>query len=130
MAFQKMPKTHQKAPSAGPQITLSAHKTNGATKLVLSRALVEMLGEPVAIYFEWDPEDFLLRIVSSSPDDPAAYVIPKNRYVSVTGLFRQLGVKVTDTVRIPVEKQGRLAGIADLSDLPAAGNVHPIRGAA
>ena len=130
MAFQKMFKTNQKTPTAGPQITLSAHKTNGSTKLAMSRALVDMLGQPVAIHFEWDPDEYLLRIVASSPDDPAAYVIPKNSALAVTGLFRQLGVKVTETTRIPVEKQGRLAGIADLSGLPAAGNVHPIRGAA
>ena len=130
MAFVKLQKTHQKAPTAGPQITLSAHKVNGTTKLAMSRALVEMLGDPAAIHFEWDPDQYLLRIVASSPDDPAAYRVPKNRYIAVTGVFRQLGIRVGETVRIPVEKQGRLAGVADLSDLPAAGTVHPIRGAA
>lgn len=130
MAFQKMPKTYTKSPTAGPQITLSCHPTHRSIKLALSKALVEMLGSPAAVHFEWDADECLLRIVASSPDDPAAYKVTKNGYLSVTGLFRQLGVQVRETVRIPVEKQGRLAGIADLSDLPAAGNVHPIRGAA
>ncbi|GAA1333820.1 hypothetical protein GCM10009592_28380 [Brachybacterium rhamnosum] len=120
MAFTKMPKTYQKAPSAGPKITLSSHPQHGSMKLALSKALVEMLGSPVAVHFEWDADEYLLRIVASSPDDPAAYKLPKNGYLSVTGLFRQLGVKVNETMRIPVAKQGRLAGVADLSDLPAA----------
>ena len=120
MAFQKMYKSNQKSPIAGPQITLSAHKTNGSTKLAMSRALVNMLGAPVAVHFEWDDEEFLLRIVASSPDDPAAYRIPKNSAISVTGLFRQLGISVTGTTRIPVEKHSSLSAVADLSDLPAA----------
>lgn len=74
-------------------------------------------------------EQALLRIVASSQDDPASYALSEHGRVSVTGMLRELGLRVTETTRIPVQPVSRLAIQADLSMLTTA-SVTPSRKAA
>lgn len=126
MAFRKLPHAGRKAPTQGRFVTI-APGSNQSIYLAMSREAVTALGDPVAVHFEWDSDDYLLRIVASSPDDPAAYPIPKTKRLSVGPMLADLGVRVTERTRIPVASDSRLSVVADLSDLPAASQVTPMR---
>ncbi|WP_152353286.1 hypothetical protein [Brachybacterium subflavum] len=131
MAFRKLQKPARSGGSPLPQITIGATGSNRQSFLALNAAARKALGHPAAVYLEWDPDEYLLRIVASSPEDPAAYTLTKSTgRISVTGIMRELGIDTRTTRTVPVKPQGRVAVIADLSELPAAGAVRPIRGTA
>ena len=74
------------------------------------------MGEPTAIFFEWDDEDYLLRVVASAPADPAAYTVPASRRVRIPDLAQTLGLTFAQPDRIQVVRDGSFAIIADLSE--------------
>lgn len=129
MSFRKLAKPTRTTAGTQPYITLAVTTTsNRQVYLALNTAARRALGDPAAVHFEFDDDKFLLRVVASNPEDPAAYAIPKTGRVSVTGMIRDLGVNVTTTTRIHARPAGRLALIADLSDMPAAGGgIVPMR---
>ena len=96
----------------------------------MNTAAIMALGEPAAVFFEYDDEDFKLRIVASSPDDPAAYKLSKHGRIAITGLTRQLGWGITSTHKLTATRMGRVSLVIDVSDLPAATTITPIRSAA
>ena len=71
------------------------------------------IGTPAAIHFEWDDEESLLRIVASSPDDPAAFRIGVQRRAVIPQLLDHLGVSIEHTTTFPVTSDGPLSAIAD-----------------
>lgn len=128
MAFQKLQKaqTLRGVAALGPQLTIAKAGTIG-----ISLAAWRALGEPAAIHLEWDPEEYLLRVVASSPDDPAAYELAQKRLkFGAQALLRQLGLNYgTGTHRFPLTPTGRIALTADLTPMPrtATSGVLPMR---
>lgn len=89
----------------------------GRTQIDLSRASMDALGHPTAVHFEWDDEMYRLRVVASSPDDPAARTLGRNGRLSVAAVFKMLGLEVSEPVSLHVTRDGPLAIILDLSPL-------------
>lgn len=129
MSFRKLAKPGRTVAPTVPSITL-APASHSSTYLALNRAAqMALAGGVKYIHFEYDDEKALLRIVASSPDDPASYALSGHGRVSVTGMLRDLGLRVTEATCIPVQPVSRLAIQADLSVLTTA-SVTPIRKAA
>lgn len=126
MSFRKLAKPRRTVAPTVPSITL-APASKSTTYMALNRAAQTALaGGAKHIHFEYEDETALLRIVASSPDDPASYALSGHGRVSVTGMLRDLGLRVTEATRIPVTAVSRLAVEADLSVLTTA-SVTPIR---
>ena len=73
-------------------------------------------GKPSAVFFEWDEDECLLRIVASSTADPAARKLGEKGRVALGGVFTAIGVDIAEPCTIPVTADGPLALIADLSE--------------
>ena len=110
MAFAKVSK-----PKPDPYITITT-RTEGGNAIMLPAHTRDLIGDPVAVFFEWDPDDSLLRIVASSPADPDSYRVGVRNRIGVKGLLGSLGVEVDKTGPHPVIADGPLAVIADLSN--------------
>lgn len=130
MAFRKLDKPGRATPTQAPQITIARNSGTHQVYLSLNKAARASLGDPAAVHFEWDDEACLLRIVASSPDDPAAYRLGRHGRVTVTGMIRDLGLHIGKTMQIPARRDTRVSTIADLSDVPVAGVVTPIKATA
>lgn len=117
MAFQKLQKAKavRGVAAHGPFLTIAKAGTFG-----INQAAWAQLGQPAAIHLEWDPDACHLRIVASSPDDPAAYPLTSARLkFGAQTLLRQLGLNYqTGTQRFPLAASGRLAPVADVSAMP------------
>lgn len=129
MAFKKLSRSTRKPSLQGPRLTLST-SSNGSTYLALNSAAKQAMGDPVAVALFWDDEECLLRIAACSSEDPDSFAVTKHARLSVTGVVRDMGLSITETVRVAAKSDTRTSLLADLSELPASGNVHPIRGAA
>lgn len=128
MAFQKLQKaqTLRGVAAQAPFLTISKSGTIGISLTAWKR-----LGEPAAAYLEWDPDTRHLRVVASSPDDPAAYELAQKRLkFGAQALLRQLGLNYdAGTHRFPLTPSGRIALTADLTTMPrtATSGVLPMR---
>lgn len=129
MAFKKLSRSTRKPSLQGPRLTLST-SSNGSTYLALNSAAKQAMGDPVAVALFWDDEECLLRIAACSPEDPDSFAVGKHARLSVTSVVRDMGLSITETVRVAAKADTRTSLLADLSELPAAGNIRPIRGAA
>lgn len=129
MAFKKLPKPTRSSGSPTPMITIGTSDRNRQTYLSLNTAARRALGDPTAVYLEWDDEEYLLRIVASSPDDPAAYVITKaSGRISVTRIMRELGLTPAGhAYTTPAKPHGRLALIGSVADMHTTGTITPMR---
>lgn len=103
-----------------PTITIAGGNGKSAPYLALNSTTRSMLGNPTAAVFDWDQGRSLLRITICDPTDPDAYRITSIGRINVARLYRQIGVDPVGVTRIPVQRDGRLAVIADLSDIPLA----------
>ena len=131
MAFRKLAKPRRyNGVSTTPAITISRGSATSTSYLALNAAAFTALGEPAAVYFEYDDEEFKLAITASSPDDPAAYKLGKHRRIAISGLTRELGWAIQKTTKHPAQRRGRLSLVIDVSELPAATTITPIRSAA
>ena len=74
------------------------------------------IGSPRAVIFEWDEDEWLLRIVASSHADPASRLLPESGRLSIASVLRMIGVNVDVARTLPLKQDGPLALIADLSD--------------
>lgn len=113
MAFQKLGRRERPDVT---QISIEPARDGRVPRVRLSAATMRAMGEPVAVFFEWDADDSLLRVVASSPDDPASYRVGRALRASVHGLLEQIDVHVGETTAFPATPDGPLAVIADLSD--------------
>lgn len=130
MAFRKLSKPKRSTGTTTPTVTIGLTGNARQAYLGLNSAARKALGDPVAIYLEWDDDRMLMRIVVSSPEDPAAYKITKqNGRISVTGVLRELDLTPVETTTIPATKDTRVSLVVDLTDMASA-TVTPIRGAA
>lgn len=124
MSFRKLAKPRRHTGTHIPQLTIGmSGKPDGSGQayLALNSAARKVMGDPVAVILEWDEDDYQMRIVASSPEDPDSYRIIKGTgRISVTGILRELGIDATERRTLPVTPQGRIAVLADLSELPAA----------
>lgn len=129
MAFKKLSKPTRSGGSPIPMITIGTSDQNRQTYLSLNTAARKALGDPAAVFLEWDDEDYLLRIVASSPDDPASYSIAKGTgRISVTRIMRELGLTPADRAyTTPAKPHGRLALIASVADMHTTGTITPMR---
>lgn len=120
MAFKKLHRPGRARASAI-VITIGMSSQNRQTYLSLSKGAHRAMGEPVAVHLEWDDEECLLRVVASSPEDPAAYKLtPSSLRISVTGIVREMGWDASETRAFPGRRDSRLSVVADLSDMPVA----------
>lgn len=121
MAFKRLHKPRTRVGDQPATITIgSTHSRPGASRQVylsISGKARQMLGDPAAIALEWDPDEWLLRIVAASPDDPDAYRLGKTPRIGITGIARELGWMWDIAATIPVKPQGRTAVLADLSQV-------------
>ena len=115
MAFKKIERVVQAKATHDAWISFSPDD-NRDPRLRVSIGAFRHMGEPAAVFFEWDDEDSLLRVVASAPADPAAYTVPASRRVRVPGLAGTLGLTFSQPDRIPVTRDGSFAIIADLSE--------------
>lgn len=130
MAFRKLPKPKRSTGTTTPSITLGLTGSNRQAYMSLNAAARKALGDPAAIHLEWDDDRMLMRLVSSSPEDPAAYKITaRTGRISVTGVLRELDLTPVETTVIPATKDTRVSLVVDLTDMASA-TVTPIRGAA
>lgn len=126
MAFQKIKHTN---PRRGRKVgaSLTIHKTGSVS---LSADAYTMLGEPVAVVMQWDPDTTTLLLSASSPDDPDAVRLDGKAGPKFSGrdLMRHAGLDHGGvTRRFPVAPYGRAAVTADLQDMPAARTPMPLR---
>ena len=118
MAFIKQQKPARTGGSAAPMITIGRSGAGKTTYLALNTAARKALGDPVAVYLEWDADAFLLRLVASSPEDPAAYTITKGTgRLSVTAIMRELGLIPRDRYTAPGRPHGWQALVVDVSEM-------------
>lgn len=89
----------------------------GRTELNLSAGAERALGSPSAVFFEWDEDSYRMRVVASSPDDPASRTLGKYRRLAVGDIFKMIGVEVRGSHPIRVVADGPVAVILDLSPL-------------
>ena len=130
MAFRKLQKPKRSTASATPAITIGLTGNARQAYMSLNAAARKALGDPAAIHLEWDDDRMLMRIVSSSPEDPAAYKITaRTGRISVTGVLRELDLTPVETTTIPAVKDTRVSLVVDLTDMASA-TVSPTRGAA
>lgn len=101
-------------------VTFQPPRDGRAHRLRLSASTLRSIGTPAAIHFEWDDEDSLLRIVASSPDDPAAFHLGAQRRAVIPRLLDHLGVSIGQTTTLPITSDGPLSVIADLSEYRSA----------
>lgn len=115
MAFQKVvaPPSLRHSPIT---TRFRPHVGKCGAHVELSKGAVDSIGNPSAVYFEWDPDDSLLRIVASSPDDPASYALTKGGRVSISPILAILPIQISEPVGPPTRADGPLALIADLSE--------------
>lgn len=119
MAFQKLGRAVPSRATEDAWISIAAEDSSDP-RMRLSVGAVKHMGFPRAVFFEWDDEDSLVRIVASAPDDPAAYRVPQSRRLRIPGLLASLGVSAPEAVRIHAERDGTFAVIADLSEYVTA----------
>ena len=130
MAFRKLQKPKRSTGTTTPTVTIGLTGSGRQAYLALNSACRRALGDPAAIHLEWDDDQMLMRIVVSSPEDPAAYKITKqNGRISVTGVLRELDLTPVETTVIPAKKDTRVSLVVDLTDMAHA-TVSPVRGAA
>ena len=119
MAFKKL-----SAPPSPRHSPLTARlrpgKTPGHDHMDLSVGARQAIGNPRAVFFEWDEEEWLMRIVASSHADPASRLLPPSGRLSIASVLRMIGVDVDVARTIPLTKDGPLAVIADLSEYRSA----------
>ena len=113
MAFKKIGEADL---SDTPSITFETGHGGRAHRVRLSTSTFRSIGTPAAIHFEWDDEESLLRIVASSPDDPAAFHLGPQRRAVIPRLLDHLGVSIEQTTSLPATSDGPLSVIADLSE--------------
>ncbi|PWH05215.1 hypothetical protein DEO23_14135 [Brachybacterium endophyticum] len=127
MAFVKMKKNKAKRgrASGGPSITISKAHT-----ISLNTEAWEAIGSPAHCYVEWDADDCLIRLVACTADDPNGFPLDGKvgpRF-GARQLLRDLGLDPKgETRRFPTRRDSRLSLIADVSEMPAAGGVVPLR---
>lgn len=119
MAFKKIDRAVKAKATHEAWISFSPGN-NPDPRLRISIGAFRHMGGPAAIFFEWDDEDGLLRVVASAPADPAAYTVPQSRRIRIPGLAEALGLEFEAPDRIPVHRDGTFAVIADLSEYVAA----------
>ncbi|WP_347042049.1 hypothetical protein [Brachybacterium nesterenkovii] len=120
MAFRKLSKP-ARINAGDPTISIGLSGNGRQAFLALSRGARMLLGDPVAVYLEWDDEASLMRIVASSLEDPAAYKITgSTSLISVTRVLRDLDLTPRHTMRFPVRRDSRLSVVADLTPLVEA----------
>ena len=130
MAFRKLQKPKRSTGTTTPAITIGFTGSGKQAYMSLNAAARNALGDPAAIHLEWDDDRMLMRLVSSSPEDPAAYKITaRTGRISVTGVLRELDLIPVETTTIPAVKDTRVSLVVDLTDMASA-TVTPIRGAA
>ena len=119
MAFQKVvaPPSLRHSPIT---TRFRPHRGKTGAHVELSKGAIDSIGHPSAVHFEWDPDEHLLRIVASSPDDPAAYALTKAGRVSIAPILAVLPVEISEPVGPPTRADGPLALIADLSEYRSA----------
>ena len=115
MAFKKIERAVKAKATHDAWISFSPDD-NKDPRLRISIGAFRHMGEPTAIFFEWDDEDYLLRVVASAPADPAAYTVPASRRVRIPDLAQTLGLTFAQPDRIQVVRDGSFAIIADLSE--------------
>lgn len=122
MAFQRLHKPRRNGGSTKPQISIGSSDSNRQAWLSINTPARKALGEPVSVRLEYDPDEYLLRIVGAPLDDPDAYGITKNTgRISVTGIMRELGIDVTTTRTYDVKQDTKFSLIIDIGDTPTAG---------
>lgn len=118
MAFNRLRKPARRGGSPVPMITIGTSDANRQTYLALNSAARKALGDPAALVLEFDPDELLLRVVVSSPEDPDSYAITKaNGRVSVTRIMRDLDLTPVEAQTLPATKSGRTGLIVDVSQM-------------
>lgn len=115
MAFKKLsaPPSPRHSPLTG---RLRPGRTPGHDHMDLSVGARQAIGNPRAVFFEWDEDEWLLRIVASSHADPASRLLPESGRLSIASVLRMIGVDVHEARTLPMARDGALALIADLSE--------------
>lgn len=119
MAFKKLsaPPSLRHSPLTG---RMRPGTKRGKDHLDLSVGAREAIGNPRAVFFEWDDEEWLLRIVASSHADPASRLVPESGRISMAAVLRMIGVHIDAARTLHLTKDGPLALIADLSEYRSA----------
>lgn len=112
MAFQKLGRPKPRK-ALTVYITFDDH---GRSRFRLSPLAYERMGEPRAVFLEWDDEASLMRLVASSPDDPSAYLVGTQARFCPSGALEAMGVDIPEATAFPVTPDGPLALIANLTE--------------
>lgn len=120
MAFRKLHKP-ARINAGDPTVSIGLSGNGRQAFLALSRGARQMLGDPIAVYLEWDEETSQMRIVASSLEDPAAYkVTGSTSRISVTRVLRELDLTPQHTMRFLARRDSRLSIVVDLSPMVEA----------
>lgn len=122
MAFQRLPRTTKRLGDQPATITIgsSAPTRNGQSRqmyLFLSVKTRQMLGEPAAIFLDWDPEEWKLRVSVAPKDAEDAYPTSKTNRIGITTAAREAGLLWDVPVTVKVKPQGRTAVVGDFSQV-------------
>lgn len=105
--------------TGSPYVTIGTQSQGKATYIALNKSARAALGDPVAVFLEHDASEDLLRLVASSPDDPASYRILKGTgRISVTHAARELGLSVKKVHAMPIVDRTRLSLTVSLKGIP------------
>lgn len=111
--------------TGSPHVTIGTQSQGKATYIALNKSARAALGDPVAVFLEHDASEDLLRLVASSPDDPASYRIlagflKGTGRISVTHAARELGLSVKKVHAMPIVDRTRLSLTVSLKGIPRA----------
>lgn len=115
MAFVRLDGNLRPGPTS---LTCRIRPARGRTleRIELSIASYQALGEPRAVFYEWDDTESLLRIGATSPTDSSARRMAEHRRVSFSGVPDAVGLHFPEPVSVHLAKDGPLALIANLSE--------------